>query len=206
MSDLIPVVKYWPFTFSQRIIRWDYAYIDGSGDPLTALFYYDAPSNSLIYGDYKSDGTFLDNWFMQYRPGQGVVEWRDDYPTKRIVMSPPIFWGDMVRIGDTVTNTPSFDTFKCSPLQIGSGEQIVVFEELLPSWTNNSGETFNDVLVFSYQQRWNGGKWTGGRYWNAAGLGPCAVQWKAQGPDGNFVEVARMDGKLTIYNDEAKTA
>lgn len=206
MSDLIPVVRYWPFSFDQRIIRWDYKAIDDSMPPLVALFYYDPNTNSMIYGDYKADGTWADNWFMQYRPGEGVVEWRDDYPGKSVVMSPPIYWGDMVRIGDSVANKPKFDTFKCSPWQVGSGEQIVVFEQLLPNWINSAGIAFNDVLVFSYQQRWGNGKWSGARYWNAAGLGPCAVQWKAQDPQGNWVETARMDGALTIYDNGAKVS
>ena len=206
MSDLIAVVHYWPFTFSQRILRWDYTAIDGSMDPLVALFYYDPQTNSLVYGDYKHDGTFVDNWFLQYQPGQGVMEWRDDYPTKRVVMSPGIGWGDLVRIGDTYVNKPSFDTFACSPPQIGSGDQIVNFEAHHPTWTNEAGKVWEDVLQISYMQRWGGGKWAGARYHLAAGLGPCAVTWQAENDKGEIVTTSRMDGELTIYNNEAKVA
>lgn len=206
MSDLIACVRYWPFTFSQRILRWDYTAVDGSMEPLVALFYYDPSTNSLIYGDYKHDGTWTDNWYLQYQPGQGVIEWMDTYPNKTVKMSPGIGWGDLVRIGDTYVGKPVFDTFGCSPPQVGSGDQIVNYEALHPTWTNQAGKVWEDVLQISYMQRWNGGKWGGARYWLAAGLGPCAVQWQAQNDAGEIVTVARMDGELTIYNDEAKVA
>jgi hypothetical protein len=206
MSDLIPVVRYWPFTFSQRIIRWDYTAVDGSMEPLVALFFYDAPSNSLVYADYDAKGVWKDNWYLRYIPGFGVAEWMDTYPGKSVTLSPPIGWGDMVRIGDTYTNHPAFDTFRCSPPQIGSGDQIVTFEALHPTWSNDAGKVWEDVLQISYMQRWSGGKWSGARYWLAAGLGPCAVQWQAEGDNGEIVTVARMDGEITIYNDEAKVA
>jgi hypothetical protein len=206
MSDLIPVVKYWPFTFSQRIIRWDYTDTGGTMDPLVALFYYDAQSNSLIYGDYDHAGNFKDNWYMRYVPGFGVAEWRDTYPNKVVTLSPAIGWGDMVRIGDTYVNQPEFDTFSCNPPQIGSGEQIVKFENHFDHWENDAGTPFEDVLVISYMQRWGNGKWAGARYWLAAGLGPCAVQWQAQNDAGEIITTTRMDGKITIYNGEAKVA
>lgn len=206
MSELIPVVRYWPFDFSTRILRWDYTALDGSMDPLVALFYYDAASNSMIYGDYKHDGTWVDNWYMQYQPGVGVAEWQDTYPNKSVVMSPPIGWGDLVNIGDTYIGKPAFDTFRCSPPQIGSGDQMVTYEALHPTWTNNAGKVWNDVLEISYMQRWNGGKWAGARYWLAAGLGPCAVQWQAENDKGEIVVVSRMDGKLTIYNANTQVA
>jgi len=206
MSDLIAVVRYWPFTFSTRIIRWDYTDTGGTMEPLVALFYYDAATNSLIYGDYDHTGTFKDNWYLQYQPGQGVVEWRDDYPNKKVVMSPGIGWGDLVNIGDTFVNKPSFDTFACSPPQIGSGDQIVNFEAHHLKWTNAAGKEWDDVLQISYMQRWGGGKWAGARYWLAAGLGPCAVQWQAENDKGEIVTTSRMDGEITIYNGEQAVA
>ena len=206
MSDLLLVCNYWPFFPLPEIRRFDYTAIDGSMEPLTAVFYFDPKRQAMIYADYDHNGTWKDNWVYTYQPGVGVNEWGDDYPNKTVVMSPGILWGDMVRVGDVISNKPKFDTFRCSPWQFGEGDQIVKFESWCAKWTNQAGKVWDDVLIFSYEQRWNCGKWTGARYYNAAGVGPIALEWIAQGPDGNFVTTARMDAVVTSYNKEALVA
>lgn len=198
---MIFVPGYWPYFKTHELRRFDYTVDDGTMEPITAVFSYDPRTDSMLYADYDGAGTWKDTWYYQYRPGFGIAEWRDDYPgNKVVVMDPPIGWGEFATVGQTYTNSPKMDPFRSCPPAIAQGWQVVVFEALLDSFTLRNGRAYPNVLQFLYQQSWNGGKSGGARYWMACGVGPIAVQWVAQGPDGQMVETSRMDAVVTSYN------
>lgn len=202
MSDKIFVPGYWPYFNTHEWRRFDYTAVDGSMDPITSVFSYDASTNSMLYDDYDGKGVWKDRWYYQYRAGFGIAEWRDDYPGKKVVMNPPIGWGNLETVGGTYQNNPKMDPFKCWPPSFSSGQQIVAFEKILPSFLVTCGIVYQDVLQFTYLQSWGGKPATGARYWMALGVGPIAVQWIAQDPNDRtkLIETARMDAVVTSYN------
>lgn len=197
---------YWPLFKTHELRRFDYTAVDGSMEPITAVFSYDAGSDSMLYSDYNGKGEWQDTWFYQYRPGFGIAEWRDDYPGgKKVVMDPPIGWGEFAEIGGTYSNSPKMDPLRSWPPAMAQGWQWVAFERL-GDFTTQDGTRYENVLQFLYTQEWNGGRSGGARYWMQLGLGPVAVQWVAKAPNGSIVETARMDAKVSIYNAEQKVA
>lgn len=203
MSDLIFVPAYWPLFKSHELRRFDYTVNDGSMEPITSVFSYDVGSDSMLYSDYDAAGTLKDVWFYQYRPGFGVAEYRDDYPGgKKVVMNPPIGWGEFAQIGGTYQNSPKMDPFQSWPPAMAQGFQYIWWEQHLDTFTQRDGTEYHDVLQFLYTQSWGGGKASGARYWMALGIGPVSVQWVAQAPDGSIVETTRMDGKVSIFNSD----
>ena len=61
----------------------------------------------MLYNNYDSAGTWLNKWFYRYNPGFGVAEWRDDYPNnKKVVLNPPIGWGEFQGVGSDYINYP----------------------------------------------------------------------------------------------------
>jgi hypothetical protein len=203
MSDTILVAAYWPFFNTHEWRRFDYTAVDGSMAPITSVFSYDPTTASMLYDDYDGKGVWKDRWFYQYRAGFGVAEWRDDYPGKKVVMNPPIGWGNLVTLGSDYINYPAMDPFKCWPPSFSKGVQCVHYEALLPNFLVSSGIVYNDVLQFTYLQSWDGKPATGARYWMALGIGPVAVQWIAQDPNdrSKLIETARMDAVVTSYNN-----
>ena len=178
MSSPIFTPAYWPFFKTHELRRFDYT--APNTPSFTSVFSYDVGSDSMLYNNWDANMVWLNKWYYQYRPGFGVAEWRDDYPGgKKVVMSPPIGWGEFQDVGSTYQNSPKFDFFKCWPPATGSGKQIVVFEQLLPFYTAR-GRSYSDVLVFSYLQNWNGKPATGARYWMALGVGPVSCQFITQ--------------------------
>jgi len=178
MTDKIFVPAYWPIFKTHELRRFDYA--EPTAPSFTSVFSYDVGSDSMLYNNYDSNLTWLNKWYYRYNPGFGIAEWRDDYPNnKKVVLSPAIGWGEFQAIGSTYQNFPKFDFFQCWPPATGCGDQIVVFEQLLTSYTA-AGVTYDNVLVFSYLQSWNGKPATGARYWMQLGLGPVACQFLVQ--------------------------
>lgn len=199
----INVIEYWPFWNTPgKLRRFDYTAIDGSMPPITSVFAYDQGSKSMQYIDYDAHLTWKDTWYMKYDLKNGLMEWRDDYPGgKKVVMNPGIGWGNIETIGGSYFNKPKMDPFQCWPPATAQGVQCVAYEQLLPSWKNNSGKDWSDVLVFTYLQSWDGKPGTGARYWMAKGVGPVAVQWLAQDPtnpmSGPIIQTARMDSVVS---------
>lgn len=187
---MINVADYWPFFKTSELRRFDYADFTGSMPPITSVFAYDATTDSMLYIDYDAHLNWKDTWYYKYQPGQGVVEWRDDYPGKKVVMSTPIGWGDKVDVGGTYMNRPKMSPFQSWPPALASGVQICAYE----------GTGF-DTLVFTYLQSWDGKPGTGARYWMRRGVGPVAVQWLAQDPKDPYgkplIQTARMDATVT---------
>lgn len=204
MSDTIFVPAYWPYFNTHEWRRFDYTAVDGSMDPITSVFSFDPSTNSMLYDDYDGKGVWKDRWYYQYRAGFGIAEWRDDYPGgKKVVMDPPIGWGNLEVIGGSYQNSPKMDPFRSWPPAIAKGQQIVAFEKHLANFLVASGIVYQDVLQFTYLQSWDGKPAIGARYWMALGIGPVAVQWLAQDPKDKtkIIETARMDAVVTSYNN-----
>lgn len=202
MSETIFVPPYWPFFNTNEWRRFDYTAVDGSMDPITSVFSWDPNTNSMLYDDYDGKGVWKDRWYYQYRAGFGVAEWRDDYPGKKVVMNPPIGWGNLETIGGNYENDPAMDPFRCWPPSFAKGVQVVAFEKKLANFIVSCGIVYSDVLQFSYLQSWGGKPATGARYWMALGVGPVAVQWLAQDPKDpeKIIVTSRMDAVVTHVN------
>lgn len=202
MNNNIFVPAYWPLFKTHELRRFDYISEDSNTPPFTSVFSYDVGSDSMLYNNYDSAGTWLNKWFYQYRPGFGLAEWRDDYPGgKKVVLNPPIGWGEMVRIGGNYINYPKFDFFRSWPPATGYGAQIVAFEELI-SQIEILGVYYKDVLKFSYLQSWGDKPSTGARYWMALGIGPVATTFLTQdAKDPKIItETPRWNAKITRVN------
>jgi len=196
----INVAAYWPFFTNGELRRFDYRSADGSVPAHTSVYSYDIGSGSMLLNEYDEHQVWTDRWYYEYRPGFGVAEWRDDYPNcKKVVMTPPIGWGDQETIGGSYVNYPKMDMLRCWPPAWSKGIQIVAYEKLLPTFVNSCG-SYSNVLQFTYLQGWSGKPATGARYWAAAGIGPVSLQWIAQDPKDvskPLIETARMDAQIS---------
>lgn len=202
MTDKLFVPAYWPLFKTGELRRFDYKSPDGSMPPFTSVFSYDKGSDSMLYNNYDSNAAWLNRWYYQYRTGFGIAEWRDDYPgNKKVVMSPPIGWGELQDVGSDYINFPKFDPFKSWPPATGSGTQIVHFEQHLPYYSAG-GVTYSDVIQFSYLQSWGSKPATGARYWMALGTGPVSTQFLTQDATDpkKVTETGRWDAVVTRFN------
>lgn len=194
------VPAYWPFFKSGELRRFDYS--NPNAPSFTSVFSYDKGSDSMLYNNYDSAGTWLNKWYYQYRTGFGVAEWRDDYPgNKKVVLNPPIGWGEFQEVGSDYVNYPRFDFFKCWPPASSNGVQLVHFEEHI-SQMSTLGVYYQDVIKFTYLQNWNGKPATGARYWMALGVGPIQTQFLTQdAKDPTKVEESVVwEAKITTVN------
>jgi len=207
------VPDYWPMFKSSELRRFDYVDRTGSMPPITSVFAYDAGTDSMLYIDYDAHLTWKDTWYYNVTK-EGLMEWRDDYPGKKVVMSPGIGWGGVQDIGGSYINYPKMSFFQSWPPAMASGIQIVAYEQLLPDygyWLPDDGSlvakgrNYKDVLVFTYLQSWDGKPGGGARYWMAKGIGPVSVQWIAQDPKDPYgkplIETARMDATVTTVGE-----
>lgn len=202
MSNNIFIPAYWPLFKTHELRRFDYVSEDSTVPPFTSVFSYDVGSDSMLYNNYDTSGNWLNKWFYQYRPGFGIAEWRDDYPNnKKVVLSPPIGWGEFQREKSIYTNYPNFDFFKCWPPAKSKGTQVVSFEERITQM-NVMGVYYQDVIKFSYLQSWNFKPATGARYWMALGIGPIATSFLTQDPHDpkTIAETPRWDARVTRVN------
>jgi hypothetical protein len=194
------VPAYWPFFKSGELRRFDYTAPDTPS--FTSVFSYDKGSDSMLYNNYDSAGTWLNKWYYQYRTGFGVAEWRDDYPNnKKVVLNPPIGWGEFQEVKSVYKNRPKFDFFSCWPPATSNGEQVVLFDEHI-SQMEVLGVYYQDVIKFSYLQGWNGKPATGARYWMALGVGPIKTQFLTQdAKDPTKIEESVVwEAKITTVN------
>jgi hypothetical protein len=182
------VPDFWPFFKTTE--RRQFHYTDNTGvlEPIYSVFMYDAGTDSMLYVDFNKSAEWQDTWYIQYRPGFGVAEWRDDLPQKnstlrtifgntiKAVYSEPIGWGEWAEIGKFYFNSPKYDPIKSWPPQWLTGSQLVNFEALHPEFTLRNGTKYSNVLQMSYIQRWND-KTGGARYYMAKGVGPIAIEW-----------------------------
>lgn len=174
---------------TNELRRFDYTDPTDSMPPITSVFAYDKGTDSMLYIDYDAHLNWKDTWYYKVTQ-DGLMEWRDDYPGKKVVMSPGIGWGGFVNIGGTYMNKPKMSPFQSWPPAMASGVQIVAYEALI-----------DDILIFTYLQSWSGKPGTGARYWMKKGVGPVSVQWLAQDPTDPYgkplIETARMDAVIT---------
>jgi hypothetical protein len=194
------VPAYWPLFKTGELRRFDYVAPDTPS--FTSVFSYDKGSDSMLYNNYLPDGSWGNRWYYQYRTGFGIAEWRDDYPKgKKVVLNPPIGWGEFQDVGSDYIDYPKFDFFKCWPPAASKGVQIVHFEDHI-SQMSVLGTYYQDVIQFSYLQNWDGKPATGARYWMALGVGPIATQFLTQDEkDPKIVtESVRWDAKVTRVN------
>ena len=206
------IPAYWPIFKTGELRRFDYTAIDGSMPPITSVFSYDKGSDSMLYIDYDAHLTWKDTWYYRYNVGSGINEWRDDYPGKKVVMSPPIGWGEWQDLGSDYITYPKMNPLQSWPPAMAKGIQICHYEQLLPTYgyripsdgLDARYAQYKDVLVFTYMQSWDGKPGTGARYWMANGVGPVSVQWLAQDPKDPYskpiIETARMDAVVTSVN------
>ena len=189
---MIYVPDYWPMFKTGELRRFDYTDPTGSMPPITSVFAYDKGTDSMLYIDYDAHLTWKDTWYYKVT-SEGLMEWRDDYPGKKVVMSPGIGWGGMQEIGGSYVNKPKMSPFQSWPPAMASGVQIVAYEALV-----------DDTLIFTYLQSWSGKPGGGARYWMKKGVGPVSVQWLAQDPTDPYgkplIETARMDAAVTSVN------
>ena len=200
MMSKIFVPAYWPLFKTAELRRFDYS--NPNAPSFTSVFSYDKGSDSMLYNNYDPSGAWLNRWYYQYRTGLGIAEWRDDYPNnKKVVLSPPIGWGEFQDIGSAYINYPKFDFFKCWPPAASSGTQIVQFERAI-SQMNVLGVYYQDIIQFSYLQNWNGKPATGARYWMALGVGPIQTQFLTQdAKDPTKIEESVIwDARITHVN------
>jgi hypothetical protein len=194
------VPSYWPLFKTGELRRFDYVAPDTPS--FTSVFSYDKGSDSMLYNNYLPDGSWGNRWYYRYVTGFGISEWRDDYPKgKKVVLNPPIGWGEFQEVGSDYIDYPKFDFFKCWPPASSKGVQIVHFEERI-SQMQVLGDYYQDVIKFSYLQNWDGKPATGARYWMALGVGPIATQFLTQdAKDPKIVtESVRWDAKVTRVN------
>lgn len=191
------IPQFWPF-FTDPTVKRVFRYTSPPpGPPFRSEFFFNASKMSMIEEDYH-DGKFADRWYMQYRPGFGYAEWRDDYPGKVITFTEPIGWGEFVTVGGLYVNHPKVDIFRTWPPTLKlNGTQAIVFEALHPTMTLRDGTVHKDVLQMLYQQFW-GDKESGARMWMAKGVGPICIQWVARdNTTGQLVLSDRYDAVIT---------
>lgn len=194
------VPAYWPLFKTGELRRFDYVAPDTPS--FTSVFSYDKGSDSMLYNNYLPDGSWGNRWYYRYNTGFGIAEWRDDYPKgKKVVLNPPIGWGEFQEVGSDYIDYPKFDFFKCWPPAASKGVQIVHFEQRLSAFTA-CAVTYQDVIQFTYLQNWDGKPATGARYWMALGVGPVATQFLTQdAKDPKIVnESVRWDATVTRVN------
>ena len=182
---------FWPQYLAPRAGAVQFAYSAiGSLPGYTSTFYHDPATGCMKLDQYDLSKNWLSSWYLKVQNG-ALFEIQDDLPQSnaflRGVFGPvivekyltPIGWGGSQRLGsnNAYYNTPSFDTWECSPPQTGAGLQVIVFEQLLPTWTDALGNIWSDVLQMLYQQEWNSGAPEGARIWMPRGIGPVASQW-----------------------------
>ena len=185
---MFKIIEYWPFPALNTKAIFTYYNPDKSSANVVSNFHLDMNTQSILCEDYVA-GKYQDTWYLRYDYIKGVVEWRDDQPlsgalswifgsTKKIVYKSgnEILWGVNQNIGDTIENSIVIDFSKSTGALPASGWQVVKFNNHYSTYVDCIGQTWNDVLEFTYTQTW-GSKTTGAIYRNAKGIGPIEIQW-----------------------------
>ncbi|MDE2106711.1 MAG: hypothetical protein KGL39_56370 [Patescibacteria group bacterium] len=198
MATSVFVPSYWPFFTTNELRKFDYYYEGQTGIQFSSAFMYDKSSNSMLQIDTDGSGAYKDSWYLQYRPGFGLAEWRDGYPNNGVTnFFTPIGWGDTQLVPGIYNNNPIINPFTTRPLTLNLfGKQSIVYEALLDTFTLRDGTSYTNVLQLVYQQTW-GSKTAGARYWMAYGVGPVALDWVAPDANGKIVTVGRYDAIVT---------
>lgn len=202
LPEVYFVPDYWPlFTdvTKKRVFRYT---SPPPGPPFRSEFWYEPSKQSMIEVDFDHEDKFMNTWYMQYRPGFGYAEWRDDYPNGKIItFTTPIGWGEFVQVApnpsSVYVNYPTVNIFKTWPPTLAlRGTQALVFESHHAEMTLRDGTVYKNVLQMLYQQFW-GKKQAGARMWMAKGVGPVCIQWVAADDAGKIVTSDRYDAVVT---------
>lgn len=194
MTGFFNPANFWPQHFAPDGVGHlsHFVYPDvGSVPGYTSTFFYDPPTKAMKLVQYDLHNNFMSNWYLQARP-DGLFEVQDDLPqtnaTLKKLFGPlivekyatPIGWGypeSLIGEAFAYRNTPSFAPLSCRPPQWGSGVQVVLFEELYPTWADPTGKVWENVLQMLYQQQWGSGIKMGARMMMPYKVGPIASQW-----------------------------
>jgi hypothetical protein len=207
MSKLF-LPAYWPLFKTTELRRFDYSDPTGTLEPISSVFSYDKATDSMRYDDFNGDESWRDTWYYQYRVGFGIAEWQDEdvMPAgwmttvfgkkKRVVMDPPIGWGEFLNVGETYTNYPKMVPWRCMPPQFASGKNVVTIKKHITDGFDVGNSRYHDVIQMLYQQSWNNNPPVGANYWMALGVGPVAIQWVA--PTGQMSAI--LPARVTSFN------
>lgn len=202
MTTIIPA-QFWPGYLIPKpgMTMFQYPAV-GDSPAYFSEFSYDKTHNCMLLKQYDAAHVWMNTWYIQYKNGFGLAEFRDDLPgpiTKVENYSVPIGWGNTTEtVPGQYANQPSFDTLACFPPQFGSGFQAIAWEKLLPTFKLSNGKTYKNVLQMLYQQSWNNGMAKGARMWMANQFdndvgGPIATQWVV-----GSVETPRQDATVIV--------
>ena len=184
---------YWPQFFNKEpgLAHFVYPAV-GALPGYASTFFYDPAMKAMKLCQYDLDNNWMSNWYLQKQTA-GLFEVQDETPQTNSLLaalfgpqlierySTPIGWGgpavSFIGSPRQYSNSPSFAPFSCRPPQFGSGLQVVLFEDLLDTWSDAQGRIWNNVLQMFYQQSWGNGAPTGARWMMPKGVGPVAAQW-----------------------------
>jgi hypothetical protein len=186
------VKEYWPQPKLGEKYTFDYFLKDGT---LSVSSVYTMSDKVLYCNDFDKDQKWLDTWLIRFDDKRGVVEFGDDMPLTgwqktlfgdkkkiRYKDGKEILWGNIHNLGDTISNSIEYDYFKsfgCLPPFAGpwsNGWQVVRFDKIHDTYTDNKGHKWTNVLEFTYRQIW-GDKMYGAIYYCAKGIGPVEIRW-----------------------------
>lgn len=188
------VRDYWPPFLSGEPGKKVFTYpANGATALWRAIFYWDAPSKSMVLVSVDANGKWMNTWHLRWDDLAGLIEYQDDEPltgwlasifgkTKVTYLDPPIGWGRNLDVGTPFWNHPQQSILRSSPPSLG----LTGFQVIMPEAHHETWNGFNDVLQFIYQQQF-GDKIAGARMWMAKGIGPVGNQWAARAVDGSTV-------------------
>lgn len=136
--------------------------------------------------EYTATGGWLDAWEYRFDATNGVLEVADKYPSsvhKVFKIGNEIKWGGSLNVGNTIAGNVEVDLTKSTNVPSGPsiyGYHSMTLEEFIPSFTNDGGLTFSNVIKVYVFQSWcstSTCNYPAGqnvwqiRYWLAPGVG-----------------------------------
>ncbi len=193
------LAAYWPSPERGSPIEIIDCYLSQTGQPITtkrnvytsAEF---AGKPILRIDEFDPNGKWNDAWLLR-KELRGVVEFGDIYPKGHISLfryGKELLWGGVMEIGETVENDVEIDLSASTGVYpfIGQyGKNKTTLIDVMPSFTNGAGLTFNDVAVIhNVQTFYNFGKTKlfgkrvyEARHWQAKGIGIVQIDYYANG-------------------------
>jgi len=161
-AQSVDIRNYWPQpAVNNQLITQDYTLAWG---PLTKTILHRYVKRGVVRGnpvyrldDYLSTG-WIDAW--EYRnDGTNILEVADFVGGQHIVYSVgnEILWGGIQNIGDVLSRSVIVDVSASSGVTAGYwnyGHNSVTYSALLPTFTNDGGLTFSNVLKLHVFQSW----------------------------------------------------
>jgi len=141
--------------------------------------------------DYITTTGWLDAWFL-YKNGPSIIEIANTFPVnKRNIykVGKEITWGATMNVGDVTQGSIEIDLTKSTGIVAGPsnyGWQRITYEAFLPTFTNDGGLAFTNVVRMRVFQSWcktNACDYPAGQssyemtYWMAPGLGMIQIDY-----------------------------